>query len=344
MVFYSVILFAFILFPIDNIACSRVVYQGPEDIVLTARSMDWADEIYSNLWIFPRGMEREGRVGPNSIRWTSKYGSIIASAFDISSSDGLNEKGLSANLLWLSESEYPEYDKEKKGLTVAAWVQYVLDNFATVEEAVNELSKNEFIIVSDYLPGSDRYATVHLAITDRNGDNAVFEYVHGELVISHDRSYNVMTNSPIFERQLAINEYWEEIGGDIMLPGTNRAADRFVRASFYIKAIPQTTDMRIAIASTLSVIRNVSVPYGISTPDKPNISSTRWRSLADHKNLRYYFETTLTPNLFWVDLKDFDLSEEGEVMKLDIISGAIYAGNASGDFVLSEPFEFQGIE
>jgi penicillin V acylase-like amidase (Ntn superfamily) len=41
-----------------------------------------------------------------------------------------------------------------------------------------------------------------------------------------------MTNSPVFEKQLALNDYWSGIGGTVFLPGTNRAADRFVRASF----------------------------------------------------------------------------------------------------------------
>jgi choloylglycine hydrolase len=70
-----------------------------------------------------------------------------------------------------------------------------------------------------------------------------------------------------------------------MLPGTNRAADRFVRASYYIDAIPQTADTRTAVASVFSVIRNCSVPYGISSETEPNISSTRWRSVSDQKNL-----------------------------------------------------------
>jgi choloylglycine hydrolase len=53
-------------------ACTRVVYKGPENNVITARSMDWKDEIDANLWAFPRGMQRDGNVGANSIKWTSK--------------------------------------------------------------------------------------------------------------------------------------------------------------------------------------------------------------------------------------------------------------------------------
>lgn len=331
--------------PTETEACTRVVYHGTNSTIITARSMDWKDEIPANLWIFPRGMERNGEAGPNSIKWKSKYGSIIASAFDIASADGMNEKGLVANILWLAESEYPAFDPKgsRKGLAISAWVQYVLDNFATVEEAVNALKKEEFDIVSAHIPGTDIFGTLHLSISDATGDNAIFEYIKGKLVIHHDKSYNVMTNSPVFDQQLALNSYWKSIPGTIMLPGTNRAADRFVRASFYIDAIPKTDNTRIAVASVFSVIRNCSVPFGISSKEEPNISSTRWRSVADHKNLVYYFETVLTPNAFWVDINKIDFSEKGAVQKLNLTNNETYAGDALKSFKDSAPFKFAGL-
>ena len=42
-----------------------------------------------------------------------------------------------------------------------------------------------------------------------------------------EKEYQVMTNSPKYSSQLAINDYWKEIGGLQMLPGTNRSSDRF---------------------------------------------------------------------------------------------------------------------
>lgn len=323
-------------------ACTRVVYQGADNTVMTARSMDWKEDLQSNLWIFPRGMERSGEVGKNPLRWTSKYGSVIASAYEMSSTDGMNEKGLVANLLWLAESSYPEWEGKKPGLTVAAWVQYVLDNFATVSEAVSFIEKETFQVVSDMMPDGSRMATLHLAISDATGDNAIFEYIDGKLQIHHDRSYQVMTNSPIFEKQLALNDYWKNIGGLTFLPGTNRAADRFVRASYYINVIPQATDRRTAISSVFSVIRNVSVPLGISTPNEPNISSTRWRTVSDQKNMMYYFESTLSPNIFWVNFENVDFSKGAPVKKLDLLGGKIYVGNTVDQFEEAEPFKFLG--
>lgn len=324
-------------------ACTRVVYQGPDQTILTARSMDWKEDSRSNIWIFPRGMERNGEVGPHSLRWKSTYGSVITSAYDICSTDGMNEAGLVANLLWLAEAGYPEWDGSIPGLSIAAWVQYVLDNFATVAEAVADMEKEHFVVVSDNLPDGTRFATLHLSISDASGDNAIFEYVGSKLVIHHNRSYQVMTNSPVFEQQLALNDYWQNIGGLTFLPGTNRAADRFVRASYYINAIPQTDDMRVAVASVFSVIRNCSVPYGISTPEEPNISSTRWRTVSDQKNKVYFFESTLTPNVFWVNFPNIDFSEGAPVKKLDLVSGETYAGNTVDQFVATPAFRFLGI-
>ena len=327
-------------------ACTRAVYVGDNGDVITARSMDWKVDVLTNLWIFPRGMQRSGQAGSNSIHWASKYGSVIATGYEVSTTDGMNEKGLVANILWLVESQYPKYDASKPGLAISIWAQYILDNFATVQEAVDVLSAEPFTIVTAGVPGEERLATLHLSMSDATGDSAIVEYINGKQVIHHDRKYQVMTNSPIFDQQLALETYWRQIGGTIMLPGTNRAADRFARASFYINAIPKSEDPVIALASVFSVIRNVSVPYGLTTPEEPNISSTRWRTVSDHKRLLYFFESALTPNTFWVDLKQVDFSHEtGKVMKLDLGPDQrnIFSGNAVKDFKPAEPFHFLGL-
>lgn len=325
--------------------CTRLVYLGADNRILTARSMDWAEDIGTNLWAFPRGMEREGAAGAHSARWTSRYASVIASAYEVATTDGMNEAGLVANLLWLVESTYPEPD-DRPLLSIAAWAQYVLDNFATVAEAVAALEPQPFVVVTAAVPGQQRLTTVHLSISDASGDSAIFEFVGGRLVVHHGREYQVMTNSPTFDEQLAVSSYWEGIGGTVMLPGTNRAADRFARARFYVNAVPQVEDRLTATASVFSVIRNASVPFGITTPDQPNISSTLWRTVADHKDLVYYFESVVSPSVFWVELAGLDLSEGAPALRLDV--GALQrdgrAGNASAEFKEATPFPFEPVE
>jgi len=89
----------------------------------------------------------------------------------------------------------------------------------------------------------------------------------------------------------------------------------------------------------------VSVPYGISTPDEPNISSTRWRTVVDHKALRYFFESALSPNAFWVELKNLDFSEGAPTCRLELgeEEGTVYAGDASAKFAPAEPFTFLAV-
>lgn len=350
-----------------SLACTRFVYKDVQnpDYPITARSMDWAEDTETNLWIFPRELKRSGAAGPHSLEWTSKYGSVIASAFDsnpnmASTTDGVNEKGLAANVLWLAESEYPKAapTAKKPGLSIAAWAQYVLDNFATVDEAVKALQEEKFTLVTKDLPHQDRKATLHLSLSDSSGDSAIIEYIDGKQVIHHNKDYQVMTNSPIFDQQLALNAYWEQIGGNVMLPGTNRAADRFVRASFYVKhvapnkLIPGVAEKskiekdKADLATAFSIIRNASVPYGYSLPEMPNISSTRWRTVIDHKSLQYFFESAVSPNIFWVDLKKIDFSPLGNnPSKLDLgpNQSTIYSGETSGKFTSTTPFKFAGL-
>ncbi|MEK1868293.1 MAG: choloylglycine hydrolase, partial [Ensifer adhaerens] len=87
--------------------------------------------------------------------------------------------------------------------------------------------------------------------------------------------------------------------------------------------------------------------YGLNTPEEPNISSTRWRTVVDHKRKLYFFESALTPNTFWVDLKKIDFTKEtGKVMKLDLGENQdhTYSGDATGDFKQAEPFKFLGLQ
>ena len=90
----------------DVNACTRALYVGNDGLVVTGRAQDWYEELQTDLWVFPRGMNRDGKVGPKSIKWTSKYGSVSASLYGMGVGEGLNEKGLGVNLLYLAEADY----------------------------------------------------------------------------------------------------------------------------------------------------------------------------------------------------------------------------------------------
>ena len=60
----------------------------------------------------------------------------------------------------------------------------------------------------------------------------------------------------------------------------------------------------------------------------------------------YFFESALTPNVFWVDLTRIDFSENaGAVKKLDLgpNQSNTFAGAVNDRFKESKPFKFLGL-
>lgn len=337
--------------PIAVEACTRAVYLGSDGLVITGRNMDWVEDMRSNLWVFPRGMQRDGAAGPQSAKWMSKYGSATIASYDAATGDGMNEKGLVANLLYLAGTDFGKPDGNKPTLSVTSWAQYVLDNYATVAEAVEALGKDPFAMVAPTLPNGFP-ATLHLSISDASGDSAIFEYNDGKLSVHHGRQYQVMTNEPPMDQQAALNAYWKTIGGQSFLPGTIKPEDRFVRASYFINAVPKTAEKEIvtavpgqsyanqAVASVMSVMRTTSTPYGMHIEGEPNNSSTLWRTVADQKDLVYFFDSATSPNAFWVDFADLDFKEGAPVKKLTMEGGKVYAGNVAKSLEAAKPYQF----
>src|SRR5690606_38358766 len=146
---------------------------------------------------------------------------------------------------------------------------------------------------------------------------------------------------PPYDGQLANQQYWSVVDSLNFLPGSGRSEDRFVRAGFYINAVTQSDDPRIAAAAVFSVIRNASVPYGVSLPGAPNLSTTRWRVVADQKSMIFYGESATSPNVFWIDMKKLDFSEGAHVRKLDlgVDMNRLLAGEASNQFVPAKPID-----
>jgi len=321
--------------------CTRVLYETGYGTYMVGRNADWNDPTAEGvLWIFPRGTERDGAASENPVTWTSRYGSISFGVYGCISADGMNEEGLVCNMLFLVESDFGDPDEGgRPTISVGAWLQYVLDNFKTVAEAVEAFRPDPFSVVPGMF-GNGRPVAVHYSVSDATGDSAIFEYLDGKLVIHHSRDHAVMTNSPVYDQQIAINAYWDLIGGNQMLPGTISSPDRYVRASYNLKSSPKFDTPREAVASIFSQMRAVSVPLGMSDPEKPNISSTMWRMYADSDSKKYYFDNALDPSAFWVDLSKVDLSETAKPSSL-LVSGPVdLAGDVSSQFTPAKPYKF----
>jgi len=291
--------------------CTRVFIKKEKGSALTARTMDWFERFDPNLWGFPAGVTRYAMPGDkDSYSWTSKYKSIAAAVTLrkinkvelISTTDGLNEKGLVVNTLYLSESNYGEASAADTNMSMTIWGQYMLDNYASVEEAVKGWIDLHVHIITTNIPsttgGVGKPGSQHISLSDSDGNSAIFEYYKSDgksrlhittnieidkldlneedISIHYEQDCDVMTNSPVYSQQIKLNYYWQwqwDKGMDSQadankfaktetLPGTCRAPDRFARVSHYLNKIDIKTAGPEAIGQAFSLIKTASVPIG----------------------------------------------------------------------------------
>lgn len=291
--------------------CTRILWNTNDVATTVARCMDWSVSDEPELWYLPPGLTRSGNADQASLTWTSQHGSVVTSMWGMGTVDGLNDKGLAAHALYLDPEDvaFPAVDG-RPSVANALWVQYLLDNYSTVAEAIADIDRVR--ITSPLFRGLE--LGVHIALEDASGDSAIIEPLDGRLVVHHGREYAVMANSPTLDKQLENLSRYRPFGGELPPPGDITSADRFVRSSYFLHYLPEPENVEEAVAGVFQLIANVSVPYGApySTGD---VYPTWWRSGADLTNRVYYFGSTRSPNIFWITLDD--LADAGEVRKLD---------------------------
>lgn len=306
-------------------ACTRVLWNNNSKFVLVGRTMDWPESTEPNLFSMPAGIARDGgRFGPatvikdNPLRWTSKYGSLVAGAYNLGAVDGVNERGLAGHLLYLRSTDFGPRDPARPGLHAGLWLQYVLDSAATVTEALALLAPVQLVMVSAH--GHD--TSVHLALEDPSGDSAIIEYLNGKPVVHHSRDYTILTNDPPFAEQLALLEKMRQDPAynpptrDTPLPGNVDPVSRFQRAAFFARFLPEPADQRAAVAAMFSILANVSVPFG-APYDEFGTYNTEYRSVIDLTNLVYYFQLTTVPSVSWTRLHDLNFKPGAPALVLN---------------------------
>lgn len=321
--------------------CSRIVMRGDStDIVMVGRTLDWRTPIPTNLYVYPAGMAKESMPEGPRYEWVSKYGSVLAVGYDGGVTEGMNDRGLVMNGLFCKISEYKEAmpGSDTKVMSLAVIVSYFLDNFATVAEVRDFLETSDFGIAGKTFDGGT-VSLLHWGFTDPTGETLLMEFDGGKMNIYSSKDYQVLTNDPFFPSMLAINNYWQQVGGMNMLPGGVRSTDRFVRADYFIHHVPvKGIDNERALCELLTVIDNISVPFGYEIPGQPELSSTQWRSVADLNRMRYYFKFADSTGLFYIDLGKLLLKPGAPVLKLDTSHHSNFYGCVNHELKKSVPF------
>lgn len=321
-------------------ACTRVLYKGTDSLYIVGRSLDWKTPIPTNIYVYPRGMHKVSSDQPGSKKWTSLYGAVYAVGYDGGVTEGMNEKGVVINGLFCKGTVYVnDSTMSRPPMSMAMFVAWLLDLNATTDEVVNVLRKHDFNIGGATFDGGT-VSALHWGVTDATGKSVIVEFDHGTIRIYDMGDYRAMTNDPTWPAMTAIIDYWNNVGGKNMMPGTVTSPDRCVRANYFAHHVNSTSDSDLGASICRSILVGSSVPYTYEIEGAPNLSSTQWRSYANTRDLRYYFDLVTNPGYFYVDLNKVNLRPGAPVLKLDTSDPANkeLVGDISAKLKKSAPF------
>ena len=318
-------------------ACTRIFWNTNPDLMIVGRNEDYVTASHPTFVATPRGIKRWGTADESkrskSISWTVKYGNVASYANNRFPNDGMNEAGLTARTLFYVDGDPNESvapDSKKKELDEDHWVSFVLDNFATVANAVDAI-KNEVYIVSVIgKKGSGfSYATPkHMAIADATGDSAIVEIQKGKVEIFHGPEFRILTNPPSYQKELENAAKYKNVTQD-KLPVSWSASDRFVRSDFFLRHLPKPrkNDAPTGYGFMYSVLATSMMPAGLPSPaeDKEVIKklvatlsdpketygggSTYFQTISDLTNKHYRFKSLIAPSDVFFDFDGYNFAE-----------------------------------
>jgi penicillin V acylase-like amidase (Ntn superfamily) len=246
-----------------------------------------------------RGVAKTAAPPPDGppAQWTSRYGSVTFNQFGREfPNGGLNEAGLALELMWLDETLYPAPD-QRPALGALEWIQYQLDNYATVDQVVKNASRLR--VTSE--------GKIHFLACDKGGSCATVEFLDGKPAVHTGASLPApaLANHTYDEslRFLKANRTGQALAGQGSL-------QRFARAASRAEAFGARGD-------------GDPVGYAFATlDDVAQGDFTQWSIVYDLGAGRVHWRTRQNRAVRSVALSSFDLSCSAPVKVLDIQTGA----------------------
>jgi choloylglycine hydrolase len=343
-------------------ACTGISLKAGDGAAIRGRTLEFGFPMQSKVLVVPAGKQFNGTLpdGGKGLAYTSRYAFIGANALNLPVIlDGLNDQGLSVGLFYFpGYASYTPVTDENKSRALAPYEfgAWVLASFATVDE-VRE-SVKQIVLVPTPAPGlgspQGMVPGTHFFIQDRSGKSLVVEPVDGTLKV-HDAPLGVMTNAPTYDWHMTnlanyLNLSPKDIdqiklgdttiaafgsgAGMLWLPGDFTPPSRFVRAVMFSQAATPNQTAQDAVLSAFHILNQFDIPKGSvvnAAVGEPAPEITEWTSVADLKNLRWYFRTHQDQSIRMVDLNEAVAAAKGEIVTIDMETSTEAIGNVSAN-------------
>lgn len=342
-------------------ACTDFRVKANDGTVLITRSMEFAEDMKSNLRTSPRGraFNMTAPDGTPGLAWKAKYGYVFLDGMNVDVAiDGMNEAGLSVEDLYLpSFAQYQTVPtgQNNKALPYIHLADWILSNFKSVEEVRQALPS--IYVYAAKTPGmGDMIFPLHFSIFDNSGKGIVVEYVKGKMNI-YDH-IGVMTNSPTYDWHIVnLNNYIQlaplnpppviasgiifaatgQGFGMIGLPGDISPPSRFVKVATLLRVALPAADATSAINLAEHVINNVDIVRGEARqPQSGNYIDdiTQWVVFKDLTHRVFYYRTYDDLSLRAVALEKINFNENAPRLLMPIASKG-YVNNVTDQFLKS---------
>ena len=265
------------------------------------KNYDWNIE-EGMVVINKKGVSKTAINYTNPVTWKSKYGSVTFNQYGQGfPCGGMNEAGLVIELMWQDEAEFPSPDSRPE-IDNMQWIQYQLDNAATVDEV---LASDTLIRIA---PLSE--AAIHYLAGDRNGGCAVIEYLNGERVYSknNDMPVKALTNNTYAE-SIGFLKLHRGFGGHMPIPKSNGSLERIVRIAKMIKGY-DTNKSKDIVTYGFGILSSISAG-----------NYTKWSIVYDLENRSVYFHTWSKKKIKKIDLTGLDFSCKSPAKAISINTG-----------------------
>lgn len=292
-------------------ACSTIKLQYGTELLYGHNLNNNGSDIPGLVFINKRGVFKTGRSWselinkdqrhPSDFSWISRYGSVSFNTFGKDFPDGgMNEAGIYIWEMGLSNSEvvYPKNDKLPR-LNQMHWMQYILDNASSLDEAV--ACAHQFEI--------DGWGW-HFFLGDRDGNCAVIDFVDGRVIVHRGEEMPVpgLFNA-LYAREIEQSRYFKGFGGQYDPKLTDKNVPRYVKTGILTRAYAGKEN---ALDYTFMILDHLFVN-----------EVADWSVVFDVKRRQVHFKTSLNRAIKHFSIDDFDFSHATpiQILNIDIETG-----------------------